>query len=127
MAIGKSQFANAPTTPELAVWWLLVVVGLIPGLWHVCRTRLADALPMLFFTLGLGALYSMMFGNIGLIFRQRAQLLPWLLIIAVVGLERRALRKFLRRWARQAAPASARESGNRAAAALSRVSAGAIR
>jgi hypothetical protein len=37
-----------------------------------------------------------MFGNVGLIFRQRAQLLPWLLIIAVVGLERRALRKTLK-------------------------------
>jgi hypothetical protein len=72
-------------------------VGLIPGLRHVCKTRLADALPMLFFMLGLGLLYSMMFGNVGLIFRQRAQLLPWLLIIAVVGLERRAMRKLLRR------------------------------
>jgi hypothetical protein len=85
------------TTPELVVWWWLVFVGLIPGLWHVCKTRLADAQPMLFFILGLGLVYSMMFGNIGLIYRQRAQLLPWLLIIAVAGLERRAIRKFLKR------------------------------
>src|SRR4029453_11408550 len=81
------------TTPELVVWWWLVLVGLIPGLWHVCKTRLADAQPMLFFVLGLGLLYSMMFGNVGLIFRQRAQLLPWLLIIAVAGIERRAARR----------------------------------
>ena len=40
---------------------------------------------------------SMMFGNVGLIFRQRAQLLPWLLIIAVVGLEQRALQKWIKR------------------------------
>jgi hypothetical protein len=33
----------------------------------------------------------MMFGNIGLIYRQRAQLLPWLLILAAVGLERRVV------------------------------------
>src|SRR5262249_48017990 len=85
------------TTPELAVWWWLVFMGLIPGLWHVCKTRLADAQPMLFFVLGLGLLYSMMFGNVGLIFRQRAQLLPWLLIIAIAGLERRAIRKLLKR------------------------------
>jgi hypothetical protein len=90
------------TTPELAVWWWLVFAGLIPGLWHVCKTRLADAQPLLFFVLGLGLLYSMMFGNIGLIFRQRAQLLPWLLIIAVAGLERRAVRKLLKRVARTA-------------------------
>lgn len=55
---------------------------------------------MLFFILGLGVLYSMMFGNVGLIFRQRAQLLPWLLIIAVVGLEQRALQKLLKRRAK---------------------------
>jgi 4-amino-4-deoxy-L-arabinose transferase-like glycosyltransferase len=87
------------TTPELAVWWWLVFMGLIPGLWHVCKTRLADAQPMLFFIVGLGLLYSMMFGNVGLIFRQRAQLLPWLLIIAIAGLEQRAIRKLLRRGA----------------------------
>jgi hypothetical protein len=95
----------------LAVWWWMVFVGLIPGLWHVCKTRLADALPMLFFVLGLGLLYSMMFGNVGLIFRQRAQLLPWLLIIAVYGLERRALRKFLNREARPVAPILVKDAG----------------
>jgi hypothetical protein len=90
------------TTPELVVWWWLVFMGLIPGLWHVCKTRLADAQPMLFFIVGLGLLYSMMFGNVGLIFRQRAQLLPWLLIIAIAGLEQRAIRKLLRRGAQMA-------------------------
>ena len=109
--LGGGSLRMLLTTPELAVWWWLVFVGLIPGLWHVCKTRLADAQPMLFFILGLGLLYSMMFGNVGLIFRQRAQLLPWLLIIAVVGLERRALRKLLNRGARPAAPVLAREAG----------------
>jgi hypothetical protein len=45
-----------------------------------------------------------MFGNVGLIFRQRAQLLPWLLIIAVVGLEQRAMRKTLKREVQTAGP-----------------------
>jgi Dolichyl-phosphate-mannose-protein mannosyltransferase len=90
------------TTPELVVWWWLVFAGLIPGLWHICKTRLADVQPMLFFVVGLGLLYSMMFGNVGLIFRQRAQLLPWLLIIAVAGMERREVRKMLKRVARTA-------------------------
>jgi 4-amino-4-deoxy-L-arabinose transferase-like glycosyltransferase len=115
------------TTPELAVWWWLVFVGLIPGIWHICKTRLADAQPMLFFIVGLGLLYSMMFGNVGLIFRQRAQLLPWLLIIAVVGLERRALKKNLHRWARSAEPVMAGEPGANAAVVPSRVSACVIR
>jgi hypothetical protein len=91
--LGGGSVRMLLTAPELFVWWWLVFVGLFPGLWHVCKTRFNEVQPMLFFILGLGLLYSMMFGNVGLIFRQRAQLLPWLLIIAVVGLEQRAIRK----------------------------------
>jgi 4-amino-4-deoxy-L-arabinose transferase-like glycosyltransferase len=81
------------TTPELFVWWWLVVVALIPGLWYSIRKRFSDVQPLLFFAVGLGLLYSVTFGNVGLAYRQRAQLLPWLVIIAMVGLERRALRR----------------------------------
>jgi hypothetical protein len=102
--LGGGSLRMLLTMPELAVWWWLIFFGLIQGLWHVCRRRLADVQPLLFFILGLGLLYSMTFGNVGLIFRQRAQLLPWLLIIAVVGFERRALKKIQIRRARLAAP-----------------------
>jgi len=81
------------TTPELFVWWWLVVVALIPGLWYTIRKRFSDVQPLLFFVVGLGLLYAVTFGNVGLAYRQRAQLLPWLVIIAMVGLERRELRK----------------------------------
>jgi hypothetical protein len=108
--LGGASLRMLLTTPELVVWWWLIIMGLIPGLWHVCKTRLAGAQPMLLFILGLGLLYSMMFGNVGLIFRQRAQLLPWLLIIAIAGLERRALRKLLNRVARPATPVSVEEA-----------------
>jgi len=81
------------TTPELFVWWWLVVVGLIPGLWYTIRKRFSDVQPLLFFVVGLGLLYSVTFGNVGLAYRQRAQLLPWLVIVAMVGLERRVLRR----------------------------------
>ena len=81
------------TTPELFVWWWLVVVALIPGLWYVIRKRFSDVQPLLFFVVGLGLLYSVTFGNVGLAYRQRAQLLPWLVIIAMAGLERRALKR----------------------------------
>jgi 4-amino-4-deoxy-L-arabinose transferase-like glycosyltransferase len=86
------------TTPELFVWWWLVVVGLIPGLWYTIRKRFSDVQPLLFFVVGLGLLYSVTFGNVGLAYRQRAQLLPWLVIIAMVGLEQHELRKRTRRW-----------------------------
>jgi 4-amino-4-deoxy-L-arabinose transferase-like glycosyltransferase len=81
------------TTPELFVWWWLVMAGLIPGFWYTLRRRFGDVQPLLFFVVGLGLLYSATFGNVGLAYRQRAQLLPWLVIIAMVGLERRALRR----------------------------------
>lgn len=81
------------TLPELLVWWWLFFVAVMPGLVHAMRNRLNDIQPILFFTLTLGLLYSMMFGNVGLVFRQRAQLLPWLLIFAAVGLEQRLLRR----------------------------------
>lgn len=85
------------TIPELLVWWWLVWVGLIPGIHHVLRHRLIEAMPALVFLAGLGLLYSMMFGNVGLIFRQRAQLLPWLLVFVVAGLELRQVRRTLQK------------------------------
>ncbi len=91
--LGGGSLRMALTLPELLVWWWLFFVGVLPGLWFVLRKRLNDIQPMLFFLFGLGLLYSMMFGNIGLIYRQRAQLLPWLLIFAAVGIERRMARK----------------------------------
>ena len=42
---------------------------------------------------GMAALYSVLFGNVGLAYRQRGQLLPWLLIIGMRGLERKRLER----------------------------------
>ena len=95
--LGGASLRMALVAPELLVWWWLVFVGLIPGMWYCIRTRFSEIQPMLFFILGLGLLYSMMFGNIGLIVRQRAQILPWLLIIAVVGLEQRSIRRLTKK------------------------------
>jgi hypothetical protein len=52
---------------------------------------------MLYFVLGLGMLYSLMFGNVGLAYRHRAQLLPFLLMLAVLGLEQRRLKRLASR------------------------------
>ena len=82
--------------PEVVLWWWLFFMGLVPGFWHSVRRRFGDILPLLIFLFGFGFLYSLMFGNVGLVYRQRAQLLPWLLMLAAYGLE-------LRRQKRQAA------------------------
>lgn len=91
--LGGGSLRKLLTAPELVVWWWLFFVGVLPGLWHTIRNRFSDIQPLLLFSVGMGLLYSLMFGNVGLIYRQRAQLLPWLLIFAAVGLEQRARRR----------------------------------
>jgi hypothetical protein len=86
--------------PEMVVWWCLLPTAVVPGLWHTLRRRFDDVLPVLIFVVGLGAVYSLLFANIGLIFRQRSQLLPWLLAFAAVGIEQRLHARHTRRAAK---------------------------
>ena len=79
------------TLPDVFLWWWLVLAGLVPGIRACVRWRFGDVQPLLFFALGMALLYSVLFSNVGLVYRQRAQLLPWLLIFAMVGLEQRRL------------------------------------
>lgn len=48
-------------------------------------------MPILLFILGLGVVYSITTGNIGLMYRQRTQFLPYFFIFAASHFERRAL------------------------------------
>jgi 4-amino-4-deoxy-L-arabinose transferase-like glycosyltransferase len=98
--LGGASLRMLLTLPELVYWWWLFFVGVIPGMSFCIRRRLTDIQPLLVFVFGLGLLYSMTFGNIGVVFRQRAQLLPWLFVFAGVGLELRARRAEQRRLAR---------------------------
>src|SRR5262249_9179247 len=66
--------------PEVVLWWFVFFKWVIPGLWCTVRHHFSDVLPLLCFILGMGLLYSLMFNNIGQIYRFRAQLLPWLFI-----------------------------------------------
>ncbi|MGV3722824.1 MAG: hypothetical protein ACO1SX_18120 [Actinomycetota bacterium] len=91
--LGGGSLRMVLTLPELVYWWWLVSYGLIPGVIYSIRNRLADVRGMLLMLIGFGLLYSLTFGNVGLVFRQRAQLLPWMFILAAVGLEQRALRR----------------------------------
>jgi len=102
--LGRASLRMLLTLPEVLVWWWLCFFGLIPGLWHAIKTRFGEMQPSLIFIVGLGLLYSMMFGNVGLIVRQRTQLMPWLLIFAMVGLEQREIRKLLKRRSQAGSP-----------------------
>jgi hypothetical protein len=90
---GMGSTRLALTVPELLVWWFLFFRGVIPGFRHALREHLNEILPLLVMLMGLGVIYSVTFGNIGLVYRQRAQLLPSLLIFAMVAFDRRAPRR----------------------------------
>jgi len=68
----------------------------LPGLKHAIRHRFGDVMPLLLFLLLLSGVYSVTFGNVGTAYRQRAQLMPYLLIFAAIGLERWKLPRTLR-------------------------------
>ena len=62
--------------PEVLLWWWLLFYGVVPGLRHALRNRLFDVLPLLIFILGMGLFYSLIFGNVGLVYRQHAPASP---------------------------------------------------
>jgi 4-amino-4-deoxy-L-arabinose transferase-like glycosyltransferase len=76
----RSSFA----LPEMLIWWALV-----PSLWRglrfVLRNRLVECSPILLFTVSLTAGYSLMHGNVGSAFRQRAQIFVFLFIFSALG------------------------------------------
>ncbi|HKV41669.1 MAG TPA: hypothetical protein VJX67_20870 [Blastocatellia bacterium] len=100
------------TTPELIVWWWLFFAGVLPGLWYGVKYYFNEVVPLLLFLMGLGLLYSAMFGNVGLAYRQRAQLMPWLLVFAMVGLEQRMLKKSLARRSKKEHPVLGARAAN---------------
>lgn len=81
------QFTSLRSTfalPEMLVWWYMVP-ALWRGLRYVVKTRLAECSPILLFAITLTAGYSLMQGNIGSGFRQRAQIFIFLFIFTAVG------------------------------------------
>jgi hypothetical protein len=111
--LGTASSRMLLVLPDAAVWWWLFFVGIVPGFRIALRSRFAEIQPILFFLLGLGTLYSITFSNVGLVYRYRAQLMPWLLIFAMVGLEQRRVTA----WARRHPQTLARVPVRRSAAA----------
>jgi hypothetical protein len=84
------------TLPELTIWYWIFFAGVLKG-FRALRGQYMKLAPMLVVLGGFFVLYSIMFGNIGLAYRQRAQLLPWLLMIGAYGLEQKHLEKIAKR------------------------------
>jgi hypothetical protein len=79
-----TSLRSALTMPEQLLWWLLTPAW-IRGIVHVLRARRIEATPLLAFAILLGDAYSTFHGNVGVIFRQRAQIVIILHIFAALG------------------------------------------
>lgn len=78
------SLTQAMTLPEMVIWWLSIPF-LISGLWYTIKNRLKESISVLFFTLILTFSYALYQGNLGTIYRQRAQIQVFLLIFIAVG------------------------------------------
>lgn len=72
------------TLPEMIVWWLSLPL-LALGLWFTIKHRLREVTPILVFTTLLTLSYSMLQGNVGTAYRQRAQLLVFYFVFVAIG------------------------------------------
>jgi hypothetical protein len=72
------------TLPEMVVWWLSLPL-LVLGLWFALKHRLREVAPILIFTTLLTLTYSILMGNVGTAYRQRAQLLVFYFIFIGIG------------------------------------------
>lgn len=78
--------------PEMLLWWLLIP-SLIRGIFYTIKTRFSECSPLLVFALILTLAYSLVHGNVGSGFRQRAQIFVFLFIFASLGQYRTLCRR----------------------------------
>jgi hypothetical protein len=72
------------TLPEMVIWWTSLPL-LVLGLWFTVKHRLREVTPILIFTSLLTLSYSILQGNVGTAYRQRAQLLVFYFVFVAVG------------------------------------------
>jgi hypothetical protein len=79
-----SSLRSMITLPEMTIWW-----GSLPflvfGLWFTIKHRLREVAPILIFLTVLTISYSIIQGNVGTVYRQRAQLLIFYFLFVAVG------------------------------------------
>lgn len=90
-----ASLRQAITLPEMIVWWASIPL-LALGAWFTIKHRLREVAPIVIFTSLLTLTYSVLQGNVGTAYRQRAQLLVFYFVFVAVGFvlikERRAAR-----------------------------------
>ena len=96
--------------PDVFLWWWLVFGFIVPGVRYSWNRTQALTISLASFILPLFLFYAFIFGNVGLAYRQRAQLMPFMLIFAAAGYEKREQTKREREKIR--AQARARKIGN---------------
>jgi hypothetical protein len=72
------------TLPEMLIWWSSLPL-LVLGLWFAIKYKLREIAPILIFTSLLTLTYSVLQGNVGTAYRQRAQLLVFYFVFVAVG------------------------------------------
>jgi hypothetical protein len=79
-----ASLRQAITLPEMLVWWSSIPL-LVLGAWFTIKHRLREIAPIIIFTTLLTLTYSIMQGNVGTAYRQRAQLLVFYFVFVAVG------------------------------------------
>ncbi len=79
-----ASLRQAITLPEMIIWWASLPL-LVLGLWFTIKYRLREVAPIIIFTTLLTLTYSILQGNVGTAYRQRAQLLIFYFVFVAVG------------------------------------------
>ncbi len=79
-----TSLRSAFAAPETIVWWFMFP-AMLRGLAYTIRKRFAATSPVILFTFALIPAYSLVHGNVGSGFRQRAQIFVFLFIFTAVG------------------------------------------
>jgi hypothetical protein len=72
------------TLPEMVLWWASLPL-LVLGLWFTIKYKLREVAPILIFMTLLTLTYSILQGNVGTAYRQRAQLLIFYFLFVAIG------------------------------------------
>lgn len=88
-ALSTTQFMALPDV----LFWYLLLPPIFFGLGHIIRHRFRDATMLILTILAITVLYSLVEGNVGIIFRHRAQVIVPFMVFAGVGITLRRRKK----------------------------------